>query len=515
MLKCLRFVAPLLAFGVAPLASVTAAAQQPAATPPLPAATVCGQQARPTAQPPAGSGPVILYIAPCFAAQGGTSLIDPETYVYYIQLKTSQPSQGVWVPYDESSEQTIREDWKRLWATNFLDNLSIRTEDYAFPNGTIGKIVQYDMEERQRVKIVEYVGSKKIETSKIDERLKEQNSEVRLDTFIDEGLVRKVEGIVRDMMKDKGFQDSVVTHEIKEVPGGPKLVNLTFHIDEGPNVKIRKVSFVGNKDVPVGTLKRQMKGTKQEWFLSFLNGRGTFQESKFDEDAEKVVEYYQNRGYIKAVVGAPTLKPVGESKNKKTRYIELEIPITEGPRYKVGTVDIAGNTVVKSDLLKPFFKLTPGDYYSLKSVRTGLDKARESYGQGGYWEFTGFPEYKFRDDPDPADANTPAALKPAATGPAIVDVTMRLVEGTQYFINRITFVGNTTTHDNVIRRELRMFEEGVFDTEALKFSVKRLNQLGYFKPLEGSKDVDVAKTPGMPNKVGAEPESDQLRRWRF
>src|SRR5204863_10142006 len=77
----------------------------------------------------------------------------------------------------------------------------------------------------------------------------------------------------------------------------------------------------------------------------------------------------------------------------------------------------------------------------------------------------------------------------------------RLQEGQQYFINRITFVGNTTTHDTVIRRELGLVEDGVFNTEALKVSVKRLNQLGYFKPLEGGKDVDVQKTPGESNKV--------------
>src|SRR5205085_10977010 len=118
----------------------------------------------------------------------------------------------------------------------------------------------------------------------------------------------------------------------------------------------------------------------------------------------------------------------------------------------------------------------------------------------GYFEFTGFPDYKFRDEPDPAaDKAVPEALK-GPTGPPIVDVTMRLVEGQQYFINRITFVGNTTTHDNVIRRELRIVENNVFNTEMLKYSVRRLNQLGYFKALEMVKDTTVEKTPGATNK---------------
>jgi outer membrane protein insertion porin family len=80
-------------------------------------------------------------------------------------------------------------------------------------------------------------------------------------------------------------------------------------------------------------------------------------------------------------------------------------------------------------------------------------------------------------------------------------VTMRMQEGEQYFVNRLTFVGNTTTRDNVIRREVRLFEGGRFDTEALKYSIKRLNQLGYFKPLEEGQGVDVQKTPNEKNKV--------------
>ncbi len=78
---------------------------------------------------------------------------------------------------------------------------------------------------------------------------------------------------------------------------------------------------------------------------------------------------------------------------------------------------------------------------------------------------------------------------------------MRLNEGGQYFVNRITFIGNTTTRDNVIRRELRLVENGIFNTEALKYSVRRLNQLGYFKPLESERDVQVEKTAGQTNRV--------------
>ncbi len=79
-------------------------------------------------------------IGPCFEAQGGASVIEPETYLYYIQLKPSQPSQGNWTPYNEETEKVIREDFLRLWNTNFLDNLSIEKEEYTFSNGVVGEL---------------------------------------------------------------------------------------------------------------------------------------------------------------------------------------------------------------------------------------------------------------------------------------------------------------------------------------------------------------------------------------
>jgi outer membrane protein insertion porin family len=519
------------AWAAAASAQTPAPAQQTPQPPPgdqLPTATVCGQQARPAAEPPAGSGPVVLFIAPCFEAQGNASVIEAPTYLYYIQLKASVPSRGVWVPYDDTSEKTIIDDFHRLWNTNFLDNLWIETADYKFPNGTVGKIVTYNMEERQRVKIVDYVGSKKIETSKIYEKLKEQTAEIRLDTFIDPALVRKVEGIVRDMLREKGFQFADVTHEIVDMPGGPKLVHLTFHLEEGPNVKIRQVNFVGNKAIGDGALKRQMKENKERralnginfptWFAAVISGRGTYSEPKFDEDAEKVVAYYRDHGYLRANVGVPDLKVLEDSDDKKTRWVELRIPLTEGPRYKVGSFDVAGNTVVKTEFLKPLFKLSAGDYYGEKRIRKGLEKAREIYGTAGYYEFTGFPDYKFHDDPSPNEPETPDALKAPeaakeAAGPPVVDVTMRMQEGQQFFVNRITFIGNTTTRDNVIRREMRLVEGGVFNTEALKYSVKRLNQLGYFKALEGKPgEVDVQKTPNATNKIDVKLKLEEQNR---
>jgi outer membrane protein insertion porin family len=459
--------------------------------------------------PPAGSPPLLRTIRLEFPTQGNASVIEPPTYLFYIKTRPSRPSDGVWVPYDESIEKSVLEDFKTLWATNFLDNLWIEVRDAPYANGVMGKEVWFFMEERQRVKIVDYVGSKKIEQSKIEEKLREENVNIRLDSFVDPALIRRVEGIVRGMFQEKGYEFARVTHTFTEVAGGPKLVNLTFNLDEGPKVKVRDIDFVGNKAFSDGKLEGQMKSNKSEWMWSFITGRGTYQAAKFEEDADLILEHYRNEGYVMARVGQPELRYIEDSTDRRTRYVQLRVPVTEGERYRVGDFTFDGNTVIKSEGLQGVFRVKPGSYYSEKKIRKALEKAREVYGSLGYYEFTAYPDIK----PRQAASGAEEALSARPPGPPTIDVTMRVQEGKQYFVNRITFVGNTTTRDNVIRREIRLFEGGVFNTEALKYSVKRLNQLGYFKQLEGgSKELTIDKTPGSDNQVDVKLKLEEQNR---
>ena len=494
---------------VASAAEPAPAAQEPALT--AITTTPCGNQAAaPRALPPAGSTPFIWILEPCFPRQGNASTVESETYMYWIKLRPSTPSQGIFVPFTEATEQTMLSDFKALWNTNFLEDLSIEVTDYTFDNGVVGKIVTYKMEERQRIKIVDYQGSKQIDRTKIDEQLRERNVELRLDSFLDEGVIRRVEGVLRSFMAEKGFTNAEVSHTISPVAGGPKLVNVTFQVSEGPKIKIREIDFVGNEAISDSTLQRKLKENKPKGIISFITGSGTYKEAEYEADVERVVEHYNNKGYVRARVGQPELKTLETTKDGKTRWIQLRIPVTEGPRYRVGELSFAGNTLVKGEALRPMYQIEKGEWYNRKKIEDGRKKSQEIYGGAGYMEFTAFPDMAFSDDPTVEDtlaAQIPEFLRapPEAAGAKpvpVADITMRIEEGAQYFVNRITFTGNTTTRDNVIRREMRLLEGNVFSTEALKFSVRRLNQLGYFKNLEGNdKDMKVEKTPGKTNTV--------------
>ena len=476
--------APLAPAPVAPPTSPAAA--RPAGLTAAGALSVCAGNQEvppPSPLPPAGSGPVVYTVVLCFPSQGNVSLVDPQTYLYYMQSPdlVSLPSQNSWKPYNEAAEQTIVADHKRLWATNFLDDLKIEAVDFPFSNGVIGKVIVYQMEERQRIKNTVYNdGTKEIEQSKVEERLRELGITIRLDSFVDQGTEKRVANVIREMMVEKGFQEAKVEPVHEPLPGSPKTIALRFKVTEGPKVKISNVDFVGNKVYSDGKLRGRMKTNKGGGFWIFP-GSGTYQEDKFEEDAQMVIDFLRERGYMRADVGQPTLKKLRDSSDGKTRYMTLEIPVTEGVRYKLDEMTFAGNDKVPAEVMRPLFKLKKGEYYNHKRLYQGFEKIKEIYGVGGHFEMTPFPDFTFDDD--------------------TMDVTVRITEGKQYYINRITFQGNTTTRDNVIRRELRFYENSVFNTEALKYSIKRLNQLGYFKPLEDQKNITIDKTPGADNKV--------------
>jgi outer membrane protein insertion porin family len=121
--------------------------------------------------------------------------------------------------------------------------------------------------------------------------------------------------------------------------------------------------------------------------------------------------------------------------------------------------------------VRTFFKLQTGDVYDDSRFKKGFDKLRDVYGSAGYFQWTGGTRRK----PDPERK--------------VVDVTLSMDEDKRYFVGKIRFTGNDNTRDKVIRREVYLKEGDVFNTELLKLSIKRINQLGYFKPIDGAPDL--------------------------
>ena len=333
--------------------------------------------------------------------------------------------------------------------------------------------------------------------SKIDEALKEKNIEVNLDSFVDEATIRKVSGVVRELYAQEGYTDARVEATLREVAGGVKLVDLRFNITEGPRVRIIEIVFDGNNALSDTELRRKMKENKSPSKMLFWTDGTAYREEKFADDAEAVSEFYKNEGYAGVQVGAPQVETIDTSDDGRTRWVRLRVPIEEGRKFSVGTIEITGNQALRTEGIRQFITLKEGDVFSLEKLRKSFEKLKEMYGAFGYYQWTPDTEMK----PRGIDMETGKPIGEEEP-PPIMDLTVKMNEGKQFFVNRITFTGNHTTHDAVIRRELRVAEGAVFNGEALKGSIRRLNQLGYFKPLEGNEnEMEVKPTPDTDDRV--------------
>jgi outer membrane protein insertion porin family len=459
---------------------------------PAPAAAQVEPCPEPANLPPADS-PVLIRCMQLVAHPVNETIVEQATYDFYIRTPRTNSATRTFAKYDE---EAIKTDFWNLWNTGFLDNLWIEVIDEPYANGVMAKHVVFHIEERSRVKAVDYIGKDGTDTSvdisKIEETIRDRSIRLNLDSFVDDATIRRVKGVIRELYSEKGYNDVQIEPVLEALPSGPKLVHLTFVIDQGPKYKIRDVIFDGNQAFSDSTLRGQIKDNKPRAWYSFITSSGTYFEAKFADDADLVQVFYLNKGYVRARVGQPQIEIVSDSKDKKTRWIRLRVPVDEGKRYRIGSFKIAENASIPAELLRTQFKIKEGEYYNYSKIGKGIEKVREAYGSLGFWQAA--PDVDLA--PRGIDPNTGQPIGPEEP-PPVVDVTVRMVEGTRFFVNRITFLGNTTTHDNVARREMRVYEGGVFSTEALKQSVRRLNQLGYFKPLEGKEEeMQVTPTPG-------------------
>ena len=219
-----------------------------------------------------------------------------------------------------------------------------------------------------------------------------------------------------------------------------------------------------------------MKKTRESHALGALLGGSTYTEEQYGEDIESVRQEYLKRGYLDVSFGPPQMSyEDGHSRSflfwkRPKRWMDITIPVVEGEQYRVGEVTVEGAEVLPAEIVRGFFPLVAGAVYDESQVNDGLESLREIYGARGYVQFTGFPTWRRREEPE--------------TGEKIVDVVVNLAEEDQFLVNRIEFRGNSTTKDRVIRREMWLNEQDIMNMELLKASIQRINQLGYFRPIE-------------------------------
>jgi outer membrane protein insertion porin family len=470
------------------IAAATALGQSPtpvptAASPTAPAATPASATPAPAVTPPAATpvpaatpAPAPPAAAPSPAPQPterivgirvlGYQTVAPDTIAHYLGAKVG----------DVYDPEKIRQNFQSLWDVGLLENISIDAE--RDPSGVTLIIT---IEERPTIKDVDFQGNKKFSSSQIRDKLREAKAEVKTGAPLSLHDVAKARSAIADYYAENGYRSATVDYRIEDVSKTEKKV--VFQIDEGDKIKIAAIHFQGNHVFHEWQLRNAMKKTKvNTWYRVLSESSTTYSQANYDADVENLKNLYQSKGYKNIVVKDPILdiyvkNPQAKPKKQKKR-VKITIPLVEGDQYFVNNIDVVkvnqggqatedpGNFVIpKAALLKQFKELKPGSVLNRDRLVEALSNIESQYKSRGFIYWFADPVYK--DQPNHR-----------------VDVEVHLYEGDKFYLGRLEVQGNSSTRDKVIRREFALDEGAVMDMEAVKKSLQKLQQLGYFKVAE-------------------------------
>ena len=251
-------------------------------------------------------------------------------------------------------------------------------------------------------------------------------------------------------------------------------VNLVFEINEGPATKVKGIHFVGNHAFSDSQLRDVISTTEKGWF-DFIKGTAVYDPDRMNLDRELLRQYYLKNGYADAQITDVKIDRL-DKKN-----VVVTIYITEGQQYHVGTLSVEGLHIVSEANFRKVIKVTEGKVFSPQKLQKDIKSVEDAYGVAGY-----------------ADAKVNVQTTPA--GPSIVNLSYKVDEGIQSFVEHINISGNSRTKDKVLRREIILSPGDVFDTVRVDISKKRLEGLQYFERVDtyasdtavpGRKDLNV------------------------
>ena len=379
--------------------------------------------------------------------------------------------------YDQAA---LERDFNSLWNAGYFEDIRFEREQ-----GPKGWVINIYVKEKPTIREINYLGLSSVSQSDVLDRFKERKVGLSIENQYDPTKLKKAEVTIKELLAEHGRQFATVRTEIRQIP--PAAVAVTFVVKEGPKVKVGKIKFEGNKHVQSRYLRAAMKNLKpfgipRSIILEHLWSR-TYDATKLQEDAERVRDALQQKGYFKALVQDPKTN-IHDSHGFRLpliqkgggKEVDITMPVEEGDRYRLKAVKFSGNKAVPNlQLLRAQIPMKDGDIFNTELMRKGIKNLHDLYGALGFINFTPVPDTEIDDEHK------------------TVTVKFDLDEGKQFSVRRIEFQGNTTTRDKVIRRELVLQEGQVYNSKLWEFSLLRLNQLGYFEPLKAEQDTETKR----------------------
>jgi outer membrane protein insertion porin family len=352
--------------------------------------------------------------------------------------------------------EQLRDDLKNVFKMGYFEDVKLKVTDTEK-----GKDVIFEVKEKPVIGQVVISGYDELKEDAIREVVT-----VAPNTILNPNKLREAVDNILALYKSKGFYNTKATTELT-YPKAER-VDIRFVIEEGQKVYIKKIRFAGNESFKDRKLKKVM-GTKEKGLLSWLTDSGVLKREILDQDAARIASFYHNNGYIEATVGKPEVTQDG-------KWLYVTIEISEGDRYKVGNIELTGDIIGAKNDIYSLLKISQEEYLSRSALREDILRISDYYSEYGY---------AFAEATPTVDTNKEEKL---------VDISIDINKGDLVYINRITINGNTRTRDKVIRRELLVAENGVFDSKALRLSHQRLQRLDFFEEVSITPEPTPDKT---------------------
>ena len=406
----------------------------------------------------------------------GTKFLNHKTL---IQLSTLEIGSRILVPGDKLTKAC-----RVLWQQGLFSDVQIKVK--SIQGNSI--FLTFLLEERPRLSKFKFEGLKRSEIDAIRDKIKLARGKI-----ITQNVIINTKNIISNHFKEKGFLNvnTSISNLIDTITKNH--VILVLKVDKGKKVKIGKINFEDNLVLSEKRLKRLMKDTKEKKFFRIFKASKFIQEN-FQNDKERIISEYNEKGLRDAEIISDTI-----TYNKEEEIININLKINEGKTYYFGDITFVGNTKYTNNELDVLVGINNGDIFNQNILENRVLGSQDSrdihsmYLDNGYLFSQVTPiETEIRND--------------------TIDIEVRIYEGLQARINRVSVSGNSKTNDHVIMREIRTKPGDLFSRSNIMRSQREIATLGYFNAETLNIDVEPNQEDGTVdlNYIVEEKSSDQI-----
>ena len=366
----------------------------------------------------------------------------------------------------ELDDTMIDRDIRSLYRTGLFEFIEVKRE--VLPGRVVNMVVE--VTPKYRVLAVKFEGNQRVKSRRLEKDIK-----TKPNASLDERQIKEDAEKIREYYQKTGYNQVAINYSI-ERDKATGYGTVIFKIKEGPKVKIADIRFIGNEHVKPRKLRKAME-TKRWWMFSWLTGTGRFKDEKFEDDLDKLRDYYREEGYLDVEILPEKVLYDYPSPSK----LVLTIQVTEGRQYRIGEVTFSGNKLYPPRLLALITQQRSGMVFAPGKLDKDVETLEDFYGKDGYLE----TRIRLNRKSNVATGN--------------IDVEYQITESDQYFVESVKIEGNTKTKSIVILRELTLGPGEVFDMVSMKRSKMRLDNTRFFE--EGTVNLTPESTniPGRRN----------------